>query len=84
MVAVLLIIGTAPPVVAATRVKASIAPATKFGCEQETLPAAPTAGVVHVHPAAAVKEKNVVPAGKVSESITPLAGVMPTLLAVIE
>ncbi len=48
--------------------------------EHEMLPVAPTEGVVHDQPPGAARETNVVPAGKVSVSVTALASLGPLLL----
>ena len=49
----------------------------------ETVPMPPTAGVVAVQPVAALNESNVVPAGRISESETPVAASVPLFLTVI-
>jgi hypothetical protein len=51
--------------------------------EQLTVPPAPTAGVVHNHPAGAASETNVVPAGTASLSETLCASDGPPLLVSI-
>jgi hypothetical protein len=66
----------------ATSVKIAL-PALTLGFEQETVPFAPTAGVVHVHPAGALSETNVVPAGSVSLIVAEAAFVGPAFVTVI-
>jgi len=51
---------------------------------QETVPEAPTAGVVQVQPAGAVSDWNVVPPGSGSERATFIAVLGPALAAPME
>jgi hypothetical protein len=48
-------------------------PAARLGFEHDTVPLAPTAGVVHVQPAGALSETNVVPAGTASVIVADAA-----------
>ena len=65
-----------------TRVKAELVVA-KEGLLQLIAPPAPTAGVVQLHPAAALSEAKVVPAGKVSIHVAEPAASGPALVIVI-
>ena len=60
------------------------APAASEGIVQVTVPAAPTAGVVHVQPPGLTRERNVVPAGSVSERDTVVAALGPPFETVME
>src|SRR6187200_1638995 len=64
---VAVLVMTVPPAVAAptftTSVNEALAPLASEGLVEVTVPVPPTAGVVDVHPAGAVNETNVVPAG---------------------
>lgn len=83
-VAVLLI--TVPTVTPAptctTREKTALADASE-AIEQETVPAAPTAGVVQLQPPGAASDTKVVPADRVSDNATVAALLGPMLLTVI-
>jgi hypothetical protein len=71
---------TVPPATAALTPTVSVKtalPAERVATEQETVPPAPTAGVVQIHPAADASETKVVPAGSVSESETDAASLGP-------
>lgn len=83
IVAVLLMEGTEAPVVATTSVKTSLAAAATDGFVQLTVPLAPTAGVLHVHPTAAANETNVVLAGSGSLRVAEVPGPGPALETVI-
>jgi len=54
-------------------VKTPDASGARDAIEHETVPPAPTAGVVHAHPPGDARETNVVPAGSVSDSATVTA-----------
>ena len=58
-------------------------PGAKLAFEQETVPVAPTAGVVHDQPAGDESDTNVVFAGSVSDKLAVAALLGPGLLAVI-
>ena len=58
-------------------------PTARLGFEQETVPPAPTAGVVHDQPPGDDSDTNVVPAGKVSDKDTVAALLGPAFVAVI-
>src|SRR2546423_450353 len=67
-------------VLAATRttiVKLGAAPAATVARVKVTLPMPPTAGAAVVQPAGAVAETKVVPAGRVSATLTPWASLGP-------
>jgi len=66
-----------------TRVKTADSATATDAFVQDTVPVPPTAGVVHVHPAAAVRDTNVVPVGSVSLTTTLLEGSTPSFLPVI-
>src|SRR5215213_12026557 len=63
-----------------TIVKLGAAPAVAVALAKETVPVPPTAGAVVVHPAGAVAETNVVPAGRVSERPTLCASLGPAFV----
>src|SRR5215471_8420279 len=69
-----------------TSVNVAVSPGAIVGFVHVTVPPLPTAGTVHVHPAAAVVDTNVVPAGSVSLMATPVAvlraGSLPLFFAV--
>jgi hypothetical protein len=65
-----------------TSVNAAL-PAAKLEFVHDTVPFAPTAGVVHVHPAGALSEANVVPAGSASVITAEAAVVGPAFVTVI-
>ena len=67
---------------ATVRVKTAL-PAAREAMEQETVPAAPTAGVVQLQPPGELSETKVVPAGRVSESDTEAALLGPLLVTVM-
>ena len=77
---------TVPPVTEeptlTTRVKTAL-PAASDGLEHETMPPAPTAGVVHDHPPGEASDTKVVPAGNVSESKAVAALLGPPLVTVM-
>jgi hypothetical protein len=56
--------------------------AAKLGSVQVTFPVAPTAGVVHVHPAGAETEANVVLVGTASRKLTDVAAAGPLFVIV--
>jgi hypothetical protein len=58
-------------------------PTARLAIEQETVPPAPTAGVVHDHPPGDESETNVVPADNVSERLTVAALLGPALFTVM-
>jgi hypothetical protein len=59
------------------RVKESLAPAPSDGFEQDTVPPAPTAGVVHDQPPGGDKDTKVMLPGSVSVNITLCASAGP-------
>ena len=80
-VAVLVI--TVPPATAmptlTVRLNAALPPAARVAMVQVTVPPAPTAGVTHDQPGAAVSDTKVVPAGSVSARVAPVAASGPAL-----
>jgi len=60
-----------------TMVKVGAAPAATVGLAKVTVPVPPTAGAAMVQPAGALAETNVVPAGRVSETLTLCASLGP-------
>jgi hypothetical protein len=61
----------------------AVLPGTSEAMVQDTVPAAPAAGVAHDQPAGVGSETNVVPAGRVSLSDTEAALLGPPLVTVI-
>jgi hypothetical protein len=74
---------TAPASTATTRVNVAVAPAPSVAAEQSTVPAAPTAGVVHDQPAGDASETKLVPAGTGSASVALVAAPGPAFATVI-
>ena len=58
-------------------------PGTNDALLHETVPVAPTAGVVHVQPAGAVSETKEVPAGSGSDNAAVVALLGPAFVAVM-
>jgi hypothetical protein len=84
VVATIAVLFSAPAAeVFTTSVNMAGAPEARLAIVHVTVPPAPTAGVVHSHPATEVSETNVVPAGSVSFKLTPAAAEGPALLTVI-
>jgi hypothetical protein len=81
-VAVFVIEPLAPVATLTTSVKTTL-PGASEATEQEIVPLAPTAGVVHVQPTGEVSDTNVVFAGSGSDSATVVALLGPALLTVI-
>ena len=67
---------------ATVRVKTAL-PIARLGFEQEIVPPAPTAGVVHDQPPGEDSDTNVIPAGNVSDTDALVALLGPALVAVI-
>ena len=67
-----------------TSVNCALTPFASEAVEHEIVPPEPTAGVIQFQPIGANKETKVVPAGKVSETVTDAALLRPKLLTVIE
>ena len=65
-----------------TKVNAAL-PIASEATEHETVPAAPTAGVVQIQPAGDASDTKVVPAGRVSARVTDAALLGPMLLTAI-
>jgi hypothetical protein len=82
-VAVLLMDAAAAAVGVTTRVNTPDAPLATLGLVQETVPFAPTAGVVHVQPATGDSETKLTPVGSTSPSETLAAAKGPLLVTVI-
>jgi hypothetical protein len=77
---------TVPALTAASTVTVSVKtalPTPNDGFEQDTVPLAPTAGVVHDQPPGEESDTNVVPAGSVSENAADAAVLGPALVNVI-
>lgn len=67
-----------------TRVNCALAPVASVVAVAVTVPVPPTGTTsVRVQPPGTVKDTNVVPAGKVSEKLRPLASLGPLFVAVI-
>jgi hypothetical protein len=77
---------TVPPATPAptltTSVKAEL-PVPSVPIEQETVPPAPTTGVVQLHPPGADSETKAVPTGSVSERLTLVAALGPAFATLI-
>jgi hypothetical protein len=82
-VAVLLIDAAAAAVGVTTSVNTADAPLATLGFVQFTVPFAPTAGVVQVHPAGAASETKFTPAGSASLSDALAATAGPLLVTVM-
>src|SRR5947199_396373 len=83
IVVLALIVPVAAGSTSTTAVKLAEPPAANVARVTVTVPVAPTAGVVALHPAGVVTETNVVPAGVASVTDTVCASDGPALLAVI-
>src|SRR3954447_19696497 len=71
-----------PELTRSTRLRMAVASAARLGIVAETAPVPPTGGVVAAQPAGLVRETNVVPAGRVSSSLTAWAAPGPRLVMV--